>query len=240
MKHTILKVINNLLSPFNAKITKSNPKNSNFQDLWVSAASNCNIIDLAKLSSLSANIKGMIDHRAGEELFALTYMQALTGDVIEIGSYQGRSTFFLGTAVKFSGNGKLYAIDHFKGNLGKEKLYVVQKNDLSDLEAGFRKNIENSGLSEVVDIINKSNEEAAYSIRDNTVRMLFIDGDHTPEGVTKDLNLFFPKLKVGGIIVFDDYDPKSFEGLVKVVNSFIESKKHSRSYLLGRTMVVQL
>ena len=80
----------------------------------------------------------MIDSRAGEELFSLAYMQALKGNVVEVGSFQGKSTFFLGNAVKMSGNGKMYAIDHFKGNKGKEQFYVVSKDDLWIMDEGSR------------------------------------------------------------------------------------------------------
>ncbi|HEY9032629.1 MAG TPA: hypothetical protein VIN71_01710, partial [Pseudomonadales bacterium] len=50
------------------------------------------VIDLEKLALISESIPGMISPRSGQFLFALCYMQELTGDVVEIGSWQGRST----------------------------------------------------------------------------------------------------------------------------------------------------
>ena len=47
------------------------------------------IVHLNKLSALSENIRGMIGHRAGEELFSLVYMQSLNGNVVGVDSLQG-------------------------------------------------------------------------------------------------------------------------------------------------------
>ena len=229
-----------ILLPFNIMIVKVRRKNSkDFNDFFVADFPENQIIHLNKLSDLSENIRGMINYRAGEELFSLAYMQSLKGDVVEVGSFQGRSTFFLGHAVDKSKNGRMFAIDHFRGNKGKEHFYKVENDDLSDLEVGFRNNIERAGLTDTVTLINKPNYEAVKEIKDNSVRLLYIDGDHTAEGVRKDLSLFKPKLKAGAIIAFDDYT-KTFRGLVSVVNKFIAKKKCKRKYLLDGTLVIEL
>lgn len=241
MKKLLLKVINKALSPFNARIVRTNnSKYINFNDVFDINSQKNQIVHLNKLSTLSENIRGMINHRAGEELFSLAYMQTLSGDVVEVGSFQGKSTFFLGHAIEKSKNGKMYAVDHFRGNSGKEHFYKVENDDLSDLESGFRRNILRAGLSEVVTLINKPNHEAVADIADDSVRFLFIDGDHTAEGVQKDLDLFASKLRSGAIIVFDDYDNVSFGGVVSVVNDFISKSKCKRKYLIDRTLIVEL
>jgi predicted O-methyltransferase YrrM len=241
MKSLLLKFINIFLSLFNLKIVKTCiVKKESFFDIFDTSQAENKIIHLNKLSALSENIRGMINHRAGEELFSLAYMQSLRGDVLEVGSFQGKSTFFLGHAVAQSKNGKMYAVDHFKGNLGKENFYKVEKSDLSDLEMGFNKNIERAGLSKIVSLINKPNYEAVSDIEDNSVRFLYIDADHTADGVRKDLALFKSKLKAGAIIVFDDYDEDNFSGLVSVVNEFISKSICRRKYLIDRTLIIEL
>jgi hypothetical protein len=37
--------------------------------------------------------------------------------------------------------------------------------------------------------------------------VIFIDGDHTYEGVKRDIELYFPLLKPNGLILFHDYLP---------------------------------
>ena len=123
----------------------------------------------------------MITPRSGEDLFSLVYMQSITGNVVEVGSFQSKSTFFLGSAVKQSNNGRMFAIDHFKGNPRKEKLYRLNRNDLSDLEDGFKNNMRRAFLEDTVTLINQHNDEAVKHIEDNSVGFLFIDSDHTEE-----------------------------------------------------------
>ena len=237
----LLKFINKALALFNARIVAARGvKSEDFDDVFDINKPENKILHLNKLSALSENIRGMIENRDGEELFSLAYMQSLSGDIVEVGSFQGKSTFFLGHAVEKSKNGRVYAVDHFRGNKGKEHLYKVENDDLSDLEAGFRRNIQKAGLSEVVTLINKPNHEAAADIADGSVRFLYIDGDHTAEGVQKDLDLFKSKLRSGAIIAFDDYDNVNFSGLVSVVNEFINKSKCKRKYLLHRTLIVEL
>ena len=241
MKKLLLKIVNKVLSPFNARIVRgANPALKDFNDIFDANKPKNKILHLNKLSGLSENIRGMINHRAGEELFSLAYMQSLSGDVVEVGSFQGKSTFFLGHAVEQSKNGKMYAVDHFKGNKGKEHFYKVENEDLSDLETGFRRNIQKAGLSEVVTLLNKPNHEAVADIADDSIRFPYIDGDHTAEGVQRDLDLFASKLRSGAIIAFDDYDNVNFGGLVAVVNEFISKSKCKRKYLIDRTLIVEL
>lgn len=95
------------------------------------------IIDLEALAQISKSIPGMISPKSGQFLYTMCYMQQLKGDVVEIGSWQGRSTSFLARAVSNSQNGTFYAVDHFKGNAGKENYYVVGQKDLSDLKNNF-------------------------------------------------------------------------------------------------------
>jgi hypothetical protein len=146
------------------------------------------IPDLEALANIATTIPGMITPKSGQLLFTMCYLQDLKGDVVEIGSWQGRSTSFLARAVKESGNGRFFAIDHFKGNVGKENRYVVGKEDLSDLESGFLSNMKRLKLDDSVSLMAMANESAAAKIDEN-VRFLFIDGDHTKKGVEKDIEL---------------------------------------------------
>ena len=57
--------------------------------------------------------------------------------------------------------------------------------------------------------------EAVDKIKDE-IDMIFIDGDHSYSGVKTDVDLYFPKLKKGGIICMHDYGWA--EGVKKVVH----------------------
>jgi predicted O-methyltransferase YrrM len=234
-------MIKKILSKLGYQINKLPRPNSGDSDNPYSkiALKSGPIIDLEQLAQISLSIPGMISPKSGQFLFAMCHMQELRGDVVEIGSWQGRSTSFLARAVKCSGNGTFYAIDHFKGNVGKEARYVVGKPDLSDLEQNFLKNMKSLELLDSVRLLNMPNEEAEKSLGDVRIRFLFIDGDHTKEGVEKDIRLFFPKLVPGSIVVFDDFS-KSFPGLLDAVDTLISERSFSRIMSYQDTLVLRV
>lgn len=64
---------------------------------------------------------------------------------------------------------------------------------------------------------------AADGFQDKTFDLVYIDGDHTYEGVMKDLAAWYPKVKKGGIICGDDI---GWPGVKKAVDEFfIKLKK---------------
>lgn len=196
------------------------------------------IVDVDKLGGLSLAIPGMITSQAGKFLYALCYMQSAEGDVVEIGSWQGRSSLFLAQAVKESGNGKFYAIDHFGGNAGKESFYKVD-GSLDNLKDNFLNNMVKFGLDESVTLLDMENTQAAERLKGRTIRFLFIDGDHTREGVEKDITLFFPMLTKGSIVVFDDYF-EGFPGVIEAVDALFEKHIFERIFYHRHTLVLQL
>lgn len=200
---------------------------------------NAEIVDLEALASLASSIPGMISHGSGQLLYALCYLQSVPGDVVEVGSWQGRSTSYLARAVQNSRNGRFFAVDHFKGNQGKEGQYAVNKGDLSDLEGNFRDNMKRLGLDGSVNLLNMPNVEAEQHLRGSTIRFLFIDGDHTRDGVQKDISLFFCKLVPGSIVVFDDFSP-GFPGLVEAVDELLGRHRFTRLMTYRDTLVAIL
>lgn len=169
-----------------------------------------------------ATIPGMLPLDRGTILYCLAYAQNVRGDVIEIGSWQGRSTCFLAQACRDSDNGVVRAIDHFKGNVGSEAHYVIDRPDLSDLEGNFKCNVSNAGLSGQVKLYNMPSDEAVerHTGDFRRIRMLFIDGDHSYEGARRDIELFAPLLPPNGLIVFDDYHSDG-PGVVQAVRECI-------------------
>jgi hypothetical protein len=65
------------------------------------------------------------------------------------------------------------------------------------------------GFSNDLKIINK--------FEDNSLDLIYIDGDHSFEGCYEDLKNWYPKLKVGGFILNDDYN---WESVKKAVSKF--------------------
>lgn len=199
--------------------------------------------DSTKLPEMAARfvkIPGMIPLRRCVHLYLLAYGNGVRGDVVEIGSWQGRSTAFLAQACLDTGNGVVHAVDTFKGNPGHEDNYLVD-GSLVGLEEKFRANMAAAGVSEAVVAHAMTSAEAADEVRDATdgVRLLFIDGEHTYDAVSVDLKLYADLVLPGGVIVFDDYSP-SFDGDVRAIREHIAAHpgRYGRPFQQRNTLVV--
>ena len=115
---------------------------------------------------------------------------------VEIGSARGKSACYVGRALKENGFGKLFAIDpHTRTNWNDE--------DSVDTLGEMRRNIRKLGVEHQVEIIRdiSANAAARWML---PIDMIFIDGDHSYEGVKKDWELFVPFVKQFGVVVFHD------------------------------------
>ena len=122
-------------------------------------------------------------------LYWLAYAAPGVGDVIEIGSCQGRSTSALAQACRDTGIGVVHAVDTFGGNPGHEDHYVVSASDLSDLEPNFHRNIASAGLTDRVKVYAQTSASAAPAVSEATApgaRMIYIDGEHTYDAVKEE------------------------------------------------------
>lgn len=194
--------------------------------------------DFERLAQAAADIPSMLGRQSAFALYLLCYLQELRGDVVEVGCWQGYSTSFLATAARDSHNGMLHAIDHFRGNAGKEQFYVVDRTDLSDLREGFESNLRRLGVWDSVHLLDMPNEEAVRHLEGVGVRMLFIDADHSKAGVEKDIRLFFPLVSPGGLVVFDDFSAH-FPGLVEAVDRLIKTQHLERVCCYQNTLVLR-
>ena len=115
---------------------------------------------------------------------------------VEIGSARGKSACYVGMALMQNGFGKLYAIDpHTKTNWNDSRSV--------DTLPVIEHNIRSLGLTEYVEIVRKTSDDAVKEWS-QPIDLLFIDGDHTYEGVRRDWESFSPFLAEFGVTVFHD------------------------------------
>ncbi|MEZ5290983.1 MAG: class I SAM-dependent methyltransferase [Vicinamibacterales bacterium] len=185
-------------------------------------------------------VPGMMTREAGPMLFALAATQALAGDIVEIGSWQGRSTIFLASGARAAANGTVYAVDHFRGNAGKEHLFRAGRDDLSDLPGRFGRNVERFGVSDRVELLAVDSASAARTLRDRDVRvrLLFIDGNHEHDAVRADVDAFRGLLLPRALVVFDDYST-SFPGVTRCVHELVAAGALAPRFQYGRCFVAE-
>jgi len=116
---------------------------------------------------------------------------------LEIGSFEGQSTTF---AAKLFPNAELTCIDTFGGS------HEQGDTDVSNLEAKFKKNI--ISIKERVKILKGTSQERLSQLSDDIEKydVIFIDGSHFYRHVLLDTAMCWPLLKVGGYLIWDDYD----------------------------------
>ena len=114
-------------------------------------------------------------------------------NIVEIGSYIGGSSTFLASAAK-ERNGVHYCVDTWKNEGMSEG-----SRDTYDEFTRNTKPYENW----IVPLRGKS-VEVAKDFNKN-IDLLFMDGDHSYEGVKADVEAWFPKLKDEAMVVFHDY-----------------------------------
>jgi predicted O-methyltransferase YrrM len=115
---------------------------------------------------------------------------------VEIGSARGKSACFVGMALCDNRRGRLYAIDPHTRTDWNDR-------DSVDSYGFFNANIRAAQLTRYVEVIRKTSEEAARDW-DRPIDLIFIDGDHTYEGVRRDWELFSPFLSRFGVAIFHD------------------------------------
>ena len=138
---------------------------------------------------------------------------------VEIGTFKG---YFAEKILYFTNPKKLHLIDPWTDlnydeapNQGENRYQNVL--ELLDREINLGQVLVHRGYS----------HEVCNNFEDNYFDWIYIDGSHEYEFVKKDLELYYPKVKVGGFITGDDYmeGPWSKGGGVKrAVDEFIATK----------------
>ena len=137
--------------------------------------------------------------------------------IVEIGAWKGKSTSYLAQKIKESNkNIKLYVVDTWIGT-GNEKQHkqLIEKLPKSLYET-FIDNMKKMEVRDYLTPLRMDSVSASCLIDDNSVDFVFIDGDHSYEGVKADIEAWWPKLKEGGLIAGHDYGNAA--GVVKAVN----------------------
>ena len=162
-------------------------------------------------------IKGFLAADEADALYRHAREVSRLGPVLEIGSYCGKSTIYLGLACR-DNNATVFALDHHRGSEEHQQGEFFHDPDLFDTGAGvvdtfreFRRNIHRSGLDEIVVPVVASSEAAARQWQ-TSLAMVFIDGGHSLEAALSDYRCWMPHLMRGGILAIHDLFEDAYEG----------------------------
>jgi predicted O-methyltransferase YrrM len=155
------------------------------------------------------DIKGFLDEEEGGRLYDIAFEASRLGPCLEIGSYCGKSSIYLGTACK-ENNGILFSIDHHRGSEEQQPGEEYFDPDLFDAEIGgvdtfkaFRRTIEKTGLEEaVVPIVSRS--DVAARLWETPLSLVFIDGGHSYETAYADYQCWAKHIMPNGYLLIHD------------------------------------
>jgi len=162
-------------------------------------------------------IRGFMPPDEGRALHNHASTVAVEGPFLEVGSYCGKSTVYLGAAACQRGR-LLFAVDHHRGSEENQPGWEWHEPDLVDPASGlidtlpeFRRTIRDSGLDgTVVAVVGDSPSVAAAW--GTPLALLFIDGGHGVEPAHADYQGWVPHLVEGGTLLIHDVFPDPADG----------------------------
>jgi MMP 1-O-methyltransferase len=137
--------------------------------------------------------------------------------MLEIGSYCGKSSLYLGAAAA-ERDTVLFALDHHRGSEENQPGWEWHEPDLVDPELGvidtlpsFRRTVHAAGLeASVVALVGDSPTVGRYW--QTPLALLFIDGGHGTEPAHRDYETWTPWVEPGGLLAIHDVFPEPTDG----------------------------
>ncbi|MCU1498765.1 MAG: hypothetical protein JWM47_2718 [Acidimicrobiales bacterium] len=136
---------------------------------------------------------------------------------LEIGSYCGKSSVWLGAAAA-AHDTVLFALDHHRGSEENQAGWEHHEADLVDDEIGrmdtlprFRRTVHDAGLEgSVVAVVGDSPTVARFWA--TPLALLFIDGGHGHDPAHRDYEQWTPHVSAGGTLCIHDVFPDPADG----------------------------
>ena len=206
------------------------------------AAASCGL--LPPMRTLLARIRviqGWLSDAEAGVLIELTRELCLSGtrlfaergapDIVEIGSYHGKSTVLFGTILKaLAPGGKIHAIDPHDGKQGAVDRGLQT---FPPSYEHFRRNLLQAGVTDNVVVLRNSVAQVRW---ERPIQVLFVDGLHDYAHVSADFRHFSDWIVPGGWAVFHDY-ADYFPGVRSFVDGLLAEGAYRR-YGQAESLVV--
>jgi predicted O-methyltransferase YrrM len=138
-------------------------------------------------------IAALLTTHEKQTLYRLAGLTPKRGCIVEIGSFKGASAYLL-AAGSARQNTAIHCIDTFMAENVEESLGA-------DTHAEFSRNV--ALFQERIVVHRGWSTQVAGEIAEH-IDLLFVDGDHSYEGVSADLLHYLPKLATQGIVIMHD------------------------------------
>lgn len=170
-------------------------------------------------TELETKIKSLIPHLEGwcsvEKSLEMAQLILDTRPhiIVELGVFGARSLLPMAMAVREAGQGVVYGIDPWQvepaieGEAEANAQWWLKDCPLNVIHEGCMKAIWNEKLDPYVVVMRCRAEHAAHLfMRDRPIDILHFDQNHSEFASMRDIQLYYPLVKPGGYIWFDDTD----------------------------------
>lgn len=156
------------------------------------------------------DVPGFLAENEFRALAMLAVAAPSEGALVEIGSFKGKSTLALASVAARYGLGRVVSIDPHTSPAITDASLSGQSSSYDDFLATLR----SAGLEEQVEIHRAMSHEVGQGWN-RSIRLLWIDGDHTYAGAKEDFDLFAPHLTAGSVVALHD-TLHPYEGPIRV------------------------
>jgi len=164
---------------------------------------------LNEMVTMASGIEGHLTVREIRFLATLPFLTG-EGEILEIGSFMGRSTTILAKSAIRAKRARIHACDPLLPSDTVPKF--TSDEELPDL---FHRHIRQHDVADIVEFYQVKSSELAKSWN-LPLRILWIDGDHSYKGAMVDLEGFQRYLKPGAVVCIHDV-LHEFEGPTRVL-----------------------
>jgi MMP 1-O-methyltransferase len=170
----------------------------------------------AAAAAAAAPIPGFTSPTELSLLFHAALARPADGEIVEIGSYLGRSTIVLAAAARAAGAPPVVAVDPHTSALG------IPGEEVVDTRQQFLDNVGAAGFADHVLLRHMTSAQAAAEWDRGRVRLLFVDGWHSREAVLEDVRAWAPHLGPEPTVIFDDF--LSHAGVRRAVRELVADR----------------
>ena len=161
-------------------------------------------------------VKGFLSEDEGEMLYRIAAEHSAPYPAVEIGSFCGKSTVYLGLGCAKAGRG-LFAVDHHRGSEEHQPGELFHDEELLDSQGrfstleSFRNTLANAGLEDVVVPVLSSSAQFS-AMWQGAISIVFIDGGHSMDAALSDYRCWAGHICAGGYLAIHDVYPNSEDG----------------------------
>ena len=162
----------------------------------------------------------LLEHGEPELLYSIPHILKQGGDYLNLGHGAGGSAMLLAQGlIDADLRGRVHSIDHFKMKT-EDRVWGFQEAQkvIDDFNLSSMITLWKGYTSDFVDVQNPANTFGFYDLT-----FLFIDADHSYDGVRHDFVYYGSRVKKGGAVAFHDTNQEPSH---RVISEYIEGYAH--------------